>query len=172
MKQELTLEYLYSKIPKTICKKKCSACCSPVMLLPEEAINLGIEGATSTGQNKDLKCSLLKDNKCSKYINRPFICRIFGSMQGGPYSCEWTKNSTLTLKESTNLLKLYFVLIIHEPNAEKIFDEMQKSVDHDKLYKNDLPFPKGKLIYNSQKYFEGLALEAIEFIKKIEYKKT
>jgi len=69
------IQKLYEKIPKSKCKDGCVKCCKDmIQVAPEEDERMG-------GYKWDGKCTHLKDNHCTVYENRAFICRLFGTSE-------------------------------------------------------------------------------------------
>jgi len=80
-KKAQALDALYREIPAFECVDGCTACCGPVPFSEIEAERAGlkrIEGST------DLICPFVKDNGCSIYAHRPFMCRLFGTASQVP----------------------------------------------------------------------------------------
>lgn len=75
------LERLYKRIPEFECEYNCGECCGPVGFAAAEWQRLPEKREFS--DFKTLNCPYLdKDNQCSIYPLRPFICRLFGATDG------------------------------------------------------------------------------------------
>ena len=69
------IQEIYEMIPKSKCKEGCADCCNDmIQVAPEENKRMG--GYEWLG-----KCNFLKDNRCSIYDNRAFICRLYGTSE-------------------------------------------------------------------------------------------
>jgi Fe-S-cluster containining protein len=95
------LHELYAKVPNIECKGLCHTSCT---LIPASNIEgrrakdrLGtnpfrplVFGNIGVIKGKIPSCRALKNNKCSIYLLRPTICRLFGVVEGlrCPYGCE------------------------------------------------------------------------------------
>lgn len=107
------LQALYAQLPTIQCQQKCHDYCGPVPMtrlearrIPEmtfDTMKLGHSIGSIPGRGficrvtNDLKCSALKDGKCSVYERRPAICRLWGLTDElrCPFGCEpsvrWTE---------------------------------------------------------------------------------
>ena len=71
------------------CVEGCTACCGPVPLAPVEAEALGVPGVV-TPTRDDITCAYCNGcsttngstGGCSVYDRRPFMCRIYGTIDG------------------------------------------------------------------------------------------
>jgi hypothetical protein len=95
---EYRLDEIYAKItpaPDCACDDL-GKCCSQIPMLPAEAKRLGLD-VYNTPVNEVGRCLLLKDGRCSVYINRPFICRVFNSANKGCMTCpEMTDHGSMS----------------------------------------------------------------------------
>ncbi len=91
------LRDIYSKIPKIACKRKCQAACGVIPVQRPELKKIrkkaqvdiekfvldGPDGITMIFDADHSKCPLLNDKgDCTVYDIRPFICRLFGVVEG------------------------------------------------------------------------------------------
>lgn len=98
---------LYRSIPSFVCKEGCSDCCGPVPVTPWEAQRLGIAGQMVTPFDpKTLKCGFLQDGKCSVYDRRPFLCRLFGTVDNPRMACPHGCKPTKVMSAKQGLVKL------------------------------------------------------------------
>jgi len=105
------LKKLYKNIPQFECVPGCFDCCGPVPLCKEEAEKLGIPNENSTPFSKfDLTCSYATSTGCKVYENRPFLCRLFGVVEG--MKCPKTKpTKMLSKKEEEKIMSSYDELL-------------------------------------------------------------
>lgn len=85
MSRTAKLEAVYAQIPKIACKGKCHEACGPITMSGLEYERLG------KPKFKSLTCPVLDaDKRCSRYEQRPTICRLWGVVDGMscPYGCE------------------------------------------------------------------------------------
>lgn len=103
------LEELYKKIPSFECLPGCTDCCGPVPLMGLEADQLGVPGTYITPFNLDASCKFECSNGCSKYENRPFMCRLFGTVSTPILTCPHGKGpeKPLTQEEGLKLTHEY-----------------------------------------------------------------
>ena len=82
------LRRLYKQIPTFECRDGCTDCCGPVPVSPLEAKRLDLEGQTliPTKQNC-LTCPFVDQGRCSVYADRPFMCRLFGTVDTSLLRC-------------------------------------------------------------------------------------
>lgn len=102
---------LYSKIPKSQCKKGCYKCCTNMIQFTTAELN-AMGGYAYNGV-----CSHLIDGMCSIYEQRPFVCRIFGTSE--IMKCENCVPSRYLNEEETKLLVHEYVLMKQREEAEK-----------------------------------------------------
>lgn len=74
------LHQIYAKVPKIACKGLCVDSCGPIQMYKIEYKRLGEPPAAMT-------CTLLKDGRCTRYEDRPLICRLWGVVPEMP--CPW-----------------------------------------------------------------------------------
>lgn len=70
------LKELYSQIPAFKCIPGCVDCCGPVPFAKIEAQNAPVKPPT-----KSLMCPYASKDGCEIYENRPFICRLYGTIE-------------------------------------------------------------------------------------------
>jgi len=96
--------------PHLTCKRGCSHCCTiPVAVCAPEAhliaqhtrrnLDLSEEEPLTAEQNADAPCVFLKNNECSIYEVRPYVCRTFGSFEDPKYCAEGSSDHYLTRLE-------------------------------------------------------------------------
>lgn len=76
---EERLQKLYKRIPEFECEPGCNECCGPILMCKTEWAKFKEHKQI---EKDSLDCPYLADGKCSEYENRPFVCRIFGAMDG------------------------------------------------------------------------------------------
>jgi uncharacterized protein len=96
---------LYSEVGRfTPCKKGCTACCHYPISITELEI-LFIEKSTGVRRLKEKQeiaqyhgflCPFLKNNACSIYNHRPFVCRRHVSLTKTAYWCDPSRSNTGT----------------------------------------------------------------------------
>ena len=96
---------VYAKIPLIKCKGLCHAACGPIMASQAETRQLRRAGFRLDWNRKTLQCKHLAGNRCSIYMNRPAICRLYGVAEGMecPHGCEAER--VLTRQEAGNMLR-------------------------------------------------------------------
>ena len=97
------LDEIYKKIPNIKCKGLCHGSCNFIVIGKKEKTRLensGIHGNFVLREDFDQtveisglerKCSMLSDcGKCTIYNERPFICRLFGTVKkmACPFGCK------------------------------------------------------------------------------------
>jgi hypothetical protein len=132
-----TLADLYAELPKVNCIPGCRDCCSPpTMATAEEArefapINLVEMLAAGKGENYVSPmdrvgfCAKVHDAGCSIHDKRPFLCRIFGTVDAKevPYNagvathliCPHGRkpDAPLTWIQANSLMREYFEIARH-----------------------------------------------------------
>ena len=128
---------LYAMIPDSPpCNEGCNKCCGPVLMLPSEARILGL-AEPITPHDENLKCSFIKDGRCSVYEKRPFTCRIFGTAKCKPMNCPDHKTSGTQSQEWIEMMFVFYFGLIDTPeDAELLERTVEKytgaAVEHDK----------------------------------------
>lgn len=127
----LLLDSLYEQIPPAPpCHKGCGECCGSVIMIPEEARRMGVEGRLHTDVDPEtLRCEFSdKDTgKCSVYENRPLTCRLFNALKDGPLACPLLKDhGVMTQEEEGLMMHRYFALCAME--GQEAMDMLQKSL--------------------------------------------
>ena len=90
----------------------CFECCGPVPCHPWESERIGLGDAESVTV-EDLKsieaiqCQFLENGKCSIYERRPFMCRLYGTVED--LRCPYGKRPEIliTKKQAVKLMKEY-----------------------------------------------------------------
>jgi len=74
------IDFFRENIPSFECEAGCHDCCGPVTTSSEEISRFPIK---SEGQHAEalsqLSCPYLNKGKCEVYLERPLICRLFGT---------------------------------------------------------------------------------------------
>ncbi len=76
------------------CIEGCTECCGPVPFTAEqwkkfkskacEGAKIYTLGERLCAIDENMKCALLKDNRCAVYEDRPKLCKDFGLIEGMP----------------------------------------------------------------------------------------
>lgn len=79
---------LYVQIPSFKCKEGCTECCGPVPFSNWEKAQVKIEPG-----KEGRPCPYLSNTGCTIYENRPFMCRLYGTVKemACPHGCRPTK---------------------------------------------------------------------------------
>ncbi|MCY9861421.1 YkgJ family cysteine cluster protein [Vibrio coralliirubri] len=116
-KQQSELIALYNEIPTVKgCKIGCNECCGVVPINQQEQINLGINRPFTASPeqlaNNCLDCELAGEGGCSKYEHRPFMCRLFGAVEGKQLECPYgaKADKPLSAKRAATLRDRYIAL--------------------------------------------------------------
>lgn len=107
----MTLEEIYSAIPKIECKKLCADYCGPVLMTAGErdamTKSLGVIPPL-----KEMTCGALCaiSGTCNAYEARPMICRLWGTVARlrCPHGCK--PERYLSHREEVRLMKAYLAL--------------------------------------------------------------
>ncbi len=118
-KKELgKLKELYSQIPQVEgCKEGCGQCCGPSPVSQVEALRLNLpEGTKTTSAGGfSLDCSLLcsETKSCTKYNERPFLCRLFAASKSATLTCPFGARAKkpISEKRSAVLRERYIALM-------------------------------------------------------------
>lgn len=74
------IRFFRRRIPSFECQPGCHDCCGPVTTSSEEMANLPVISETAHAVAlADLSCPHLGENGCQVYLERPLICRLFGT---------------------------------------------------------------------------------------------
>jgi len=65
------LHQIYARVPKIACQGLCVDSCGPIQMSKLEYERLGKPPAA-------MECTLLVNGRCSRYEDRPLICRLWG----------------------------------------------------------------------------------------------
>ncbi|MEM0467497.1 MAG: YkgJ family cysteine cluster protein [Candidatus Thermoplasmatota archaeon] len=122
------LHEIYSHIPSTISCQHCHFCCGPILWFYPEELNIRdyllnhnmeyIIWTTDEFLHHDMRCPYLKDDRCSIYPVRPFVCRIQGSFPDLP--CRFPQKNQLSY-ETIDILKQEFEQLLKETHSIGIF---------------------------------------------------
>jgi uncharacterized protein len=114
------LKRLYSRIPTFKCVSGCTDCCGPVPASLEERKHAPelLTPPETTGQIVDIlqgcsSCPYVIENGggCAIYDNRPFLCRLFGTVPGLPCPHGAGPGKMLSLAEERELMHDYYKLV-------------------------------------------------------------
>lgn len=96
-----SLERIYRAVPTVNCRGLCAESCGPIDMAPAERARITDLGVTipepvdaldaiAAGGSPD--CPALTDSRCSVYVDRPLICRLWGAVESMPcpHGCEVT----------------------------------------------------------------------------------
>lgn len=100
---------LYSKIPKMKCKEGCHDCCG---LVPFS--NWELKQIDNPKPYTDIYCPYLSVAGCTIYENRPFMCRLYGTVENLKCSHGCKPKKILSNKEAMKLTWYYQSLMGEE----------------------------------------------------------
>ena len=134
------LEALYSEIPTFTCREGCTDCCGSMPfvsgiewdLVPEKRqhdelrcpyLNGGqemvkIKKTSAVGITEAGGSFKVSNGKCEIYEHRPFICRLFGSVEGFQCIHGYGPENPLSVEQGRDLRKRYFTFIEQESEKE------------------------------------------------------
>jgi len=78
----MTLQEFYNQIPSMVCKPGCSDCCGPVPFCKDEW-----DAVADKRPATSLNCPYICKTGCAIYPNRPFMCRLFGTLSDPKMRC-------------------------------------------------------------------------------------
>ncbi len=93
---------LYASIPSFKCKEGCTDCCGPIPFSQWERKRIKIEPGKS-----GKPCPYLGEGGCLIYEQRPFICRLFGTVPEMPCPHGCKPEKMLSSLEGKKLLHKY-----------------------------------------------------------------
>ncbi|MFK5914482.1 MAG: YkgJ family cysteine cluster protein [Woeseiaceae bacterium] len=74
------IRFLREHLPSFECEPGCHDCCGPVTTSSEEMARLPVKSeAVHEKALAELSCPHLGENGCEVYLERPLICRLFGT---------------------------------------------------------------------------------------------
>ena len=74
------IRFFRTRIPSFACTPGCHDCCGPVTASSEEMARLPVKSeAEHEAALADLSCPHLGAGGCEVYLERPLICRLFGT---------------------------------------------------------------------------------------------
>jgi Fe-S-cluster containining protein len=74
------IRFFRKNIPAFECLPGCHDCCGPITTSPEEMARLPVKSiAEHDAAFAELNCPYLGKNGCEVYMERPLICRLFGT---------------------------------------------------------------------------------------------
>ena len=76
------LQELYQKIPAMECKPGCFDCCNYIQWMPEEWERLDDPRQPDAGY-----CPYASEKGCAVHSHRPFLCRIYGTVNDPRLQC-------------------------------------------------------------------------------------
>lgn len=99
------LKKLYNQIPSFECKEGCHDCCGVILFTKEEW-----EPIEPKLIAKGMDCPYITETGCQIYKQRPFMCRLFGTVKNlkCPHGCR--PNKLLTAGKGKKLLHKYHKL--------------------------------------------------------------
>lgn len=108
MKNQKLLD-IYAQIPKFECMPGCTKCCGLVPFSKSEWD--AIEDKRQCGD--DLSCPYIRNGYCDIYEHRPFMCRLFGSVNYWLLKCPHGlgPDTPLTEEQARELTKKYHDMI-------------------------------------------------------------
>jgi len=141
----MELEDLYAQCPSVPCKQNCDKCCGPTPFSPSEwrrakrhlkhlkhktctFLTQGtIAGTVIPAQvvrdhgEMLYACVFKTPHGCSIYEDRPFTCRVFGTVRGLDFSCPEGRAPLFPLerKKVIKLVGQYRVIVAREVAAER-----------------------------------------------------
>lgn len=132
------ISHLWSKTVTTAsaCKKGCSHCCHISVLMPKaeakliakhtgKKLNPNTKGVP-LGEQVDLMrytgtpCPFLKDNACSIYDHRPFVCRTLVNLDDSDLLCQLVPGANVPVPyaNASKQQELFVILTQDEPYAD------------------------------------------------------
>lgn len=79
------IRFLRRRIPHFECIAGCHDCCGPVTASSEEVARLPVKSEREHALAlAELSCPYLGDKGCQAYLERPLICRLFGTTERLP----------------------------------------------------------------------------------------
>jgi Fe-S-cluster containining protein len=81
------LEALYAQIPRVACQGHCAEGCGPLGMAHLEWLRVKRASPLRLAEAKTTVCPLLKHGRCTVYVVRPLICRLWGVTENMP--CPW-----------------------------------------------------------------------------------
>lgn len=74
------IRFFRRQIPAFECEPGCHDCCGPVTASSEEMARLPVKSAAAhAAALAELNCPHLGEHGCEVYLERPLICRLFGT---------------------------------------------------------------------------------------------
>jgi len=113
---------IYDLVPEMECKEGCTDCCGPVPLSNWERDRIGAKNNLIYHPVK-LECPYIKDGQCSVYEKRPFLCRLFGTVDTMRLRCPHGRkpDKPLTEQQGMELIREY-TRIVKEQKMEELVD--------------------------------------------------
>lgn len=105
---EQQLQAIYDEVPHVECKGLCHIHCTQWIATEGEFVRLTRITGESPHRDESGACCFLKNERCTAYEHRPYICRAYGVVEGiaCPFGCK--PERTLTQAESIGLIaKIY-----------------------------------------------------------------
>jgi len=79
-KNSQIIRFFRTRIPEFECTPGCHDCCGPVTASTEEISRLPVKSdAEHNAALTEYNCPYLGDHGCQVYLERPLICRLFGT---------------------------------------------------------------------------------------------
>ena len=99
------LEEIYSQIPEMECIEGCTDCCGPVTFSNQELLNISDRRYFMD----DESCPYSRSGCCEIHSKRPFMCRLFGTVDDDrircPHGCR--PKTMLSPEKAKELIKKY-----------------------------------------------------------------
>ena len=124
---ELKLRKLYAKIPTFKCIEGCTKCCGVVPWSAPEFNKLGDKGGqhpiiqvhegTVTPMRSDgcMDCPFYSDQGCTVYEDRPFMCRLYGTVENLPCVMGQKPAKMLSAQRGGELVAEYMAIVQEHP---------------------------------------------------------
>jgi uncharacterized protein len=101
-------EKLYKRLPDMKCVPGCTDCCGPVPFSKWEADQAGV---IIDGIQKEINCKFSCKEGCSIYEKRPFMCRLFGVVEGNLQCTHKVKPEYMITKELAQELTYEYITL-------------------------------------------------------------
>ncbi len=128
------IKALYKEIPMLECKKGCTDCCGCLIPFSPAEWSRIKEKRTTSG----FACPYSLEGKCDIYEQRPFLCRLFGTVDEPVLRCPYGRRpeNFLTNVKWMDVMMRYFRLIQGRPVLE--LEEVHKVLNLFQMTINEL----------------------------------